>query len=128
MMRTLWRWHAAEETEHRAVAFDVYQAVGGGWLRRTGWFAYVLLMFSMEAALQTAGNLWRDGTLLRLRTARSALAFFFGRDGAIWRCALPLLAYFAPGFHPARETHAPPAESLARQWLADNAAQWRPVR
>ena len=30
----LWLWHAVEETEHKAVAFDVYLAVGGGYVRR----------------------------------------------------------------------------------------------
>ena len=30
----LWLWHAVEETEHKAVAFDVYRAVGGGYVRR----------------------------------------------------------------------------------------------
>lgn len=28
------RWHGAEEVEHRCVAFDVYKAVGGGYLSR----------------------------------------------------------------------------------------------
>ena len=28
-MRRFWNWHAAEEMEHKAVAFDVFRAVGG---------------------------------------------------------------------------------------------------
>ena len=30
----LWLWHALEEAEHKAVAFDVYRAAGGGYVRR----------------------------------------------------------------------------------------------
>ena len=29
-VRDLFVWHALEESEHKAVAFDVYKAVGGG--------------------------------------------------------------------------------------------------
>lgn len=126
-MRTLWRWHAAEETEHRAVAFDVYTALGGGGLRRMAWFCYVFLMFSAEATLQTTINLGRDGSLLKPRTWWSALTFFWGRDGMVWRCALPLLAYFRPGFHPHQERHTTTGTELAARWLADHADQWRAV-
>jgi predicted metal-dependent hydrolase len=34
--RSLWVWHAVEELEHKCVAIDVYNAMGGGYLRRAG--------------------------------------------------------------------------------------------
>jgi uncharacterized protein len=33
-MAQLFLWHAAEEIEHRHVAYDVYQHIGGGYVRR----------------------------------------------------------------------------------------------
>ncbi|MCB0219702.1 MAG: metal-dependent hydrolase, partial [Chrysiogenetes bacterium] len=32
--KNMWLWHAVEETEHKAVAFDVFRAVGGSEARR----------------------------------------------------------------------------------------------
>jgi len=36
----LWRWHLAEEFEHRNVAHDVLKALYPGWLQRLGGFRY----------------------------------------------------------------------------------------
>lgn len=33
-MLRFWRWHAVEELEHKAVAFDLFREVGGGYLLR----------------------------------------------------------------------------------------------
>lgn len=33
-MLDLFRWHAAEEVEHRALVFDVYEHIGGGYALR----------------------------------------------------------------------------------------------
>jgi len=124
MMRTLWRWHAAEETEHKAVAFNLYCALGGSYQRRIGWYVYVLGLFAIEAVMQTSLNLHRDGTLFKPSTWWSALRFAWGRDGLIWRCTAPLLAYFRRDFHPDHN----PNQALAAQWLADHQEDFRVIR
>jgi predicted metal-dependent hydrolase len=130
-MQTLWRWHAAEETEHCAVAFDLYKAIGGNYLWRIRWFAYALLLFVLDAGWQTANNLWHDGTFFKPGTWWSAAKFFWGKKGAIWLCTGPLLAYFRPAFHPGHESESNPAlqaRALAQGWLKNNAKSFRVVR
>ena len=127
-MRTLWRWHAAEETEHRAVAFDLYQALGGNYRWRVRWYLYVLVLFAMDATRQTVLNLWRDNTLFKLGTWWSAATFLLGRDGMVWRCTRPLLQYFRRDFHPDQELLQPAAQTLAGEWLQAHAGSYRVVR
>jgi len=123
-MRMLWRWHCAEETEHKAVAFDVFQALGGTYRQRIGWYAYSMVVFTLECTLQTISNLRRDGTLYKPSTWWSAARCLFGRDGAVWRCTGPLLSYLRRDFHPNQhQNHA-----LAAQWLEDNQEHFRVVR
>jgi uncharacterized protein len=126
-IQTVWYWHAAEETEHRAVAFDVYQALGGGRARRIGWFVYVCAMFTAEASCQTWINLWHDRTWWQLSTWWSAFRFLAGRSGLVWRVAMPLLAYLGPGFHPNQSRTQPPAQVLAQAWLAAHADRYQVV-
>lgn len=130
-MQTLWRWHAAEETEHRAVAFDLYKALGGNHAWRVRWYVYVLVLFTLDASRQTVLNLWRDGTLFKPSTWVDALRFFFGRKGAVWLCAKPLAAYFRRDFHPDHEIEPPAkpsAQDLASQWLKAHATRFRVIR
>jgi uncharacterized protein len=124
MMRTLWRWHAAEETEHKAVAYTLYQTLGGSYKRRIGWYLYVLFLFGLEAVWQTGDNLRRDGTLFKPSTWWSALRFMWGRDGFVWRCTLPLLGYLRRGFHP--DDH--PNQALAADWLESHRDAYRVIR
>jgi uncharacterized protein len=130
-LATLWLWHAAEETEHRAVAFDLYRALGGNYAWRIRWYLQALLLFGFDMVRQTAINLWHDGTLFRPSTWWSAARFAAGRHGAIWHVTGPLLAYFRRDFHPDQESHADPeqtSQGLARRWLASHADRFRVVR
>jgi len=71
-LKTLWSWHSAEETEHKAVAFDVYHALGGGYARRVAWFVYVTILFSIDTFVQTSHCLYRDKQLFRWKTWKNA--------------------------------------------------------
>lgn len=122
-MRTLWMWHAAEETEHKSLAFDVYRALGGGYWRRVLWYLQVSFMFSLDTAIQTTHNLYRDGSLFKATTWFSGLKLWFGRQGLAWHMLPPMLEYLAPSFTPWQHDN----RDLARHWLEQNAGAWQAV-
>lgn len=99
-VRAMLEWHALEENEHKTVAFDVYQTVCGGHLRRIWVMRFV-----------TAGFLFSTitGTLLSLALDRAAYNPFRLLP-SLWRLRRsPWLQpavfrqikdYNRPGFHP----------------------------
>ena len=121
-LATLWLWHSAEESEHRATAFDLYRALGGNQAWRVRWFRLVTRQFLIDLARQTGRNLWHDGAVFQWRTWRSAATFLFGREGVVRSTRAAWRAYLDTDFHP----HHQPAPRSA-QWLRDNAAQFSVV-
>ncbi|AOE87334.1 metal-dependent hydrolase [Pseudomonas sp. TCU-HL1] len=99
-MARLWRWHALEETEHKAVAFDVYNQVCGSHrlLRRAmmmGTFFFVL-----DTTRGLAHMLKRDGLLWNWRVWRDGLSWMWGRNGIFRPLVGTYLDFFKQGFHP----------------------------
>jgi predicted metal-dependent hydrolase len=123
-LRTLWSWHAAEETEHKGVAFDVYRAAGGGYRKRAFWYVYTSVAFWIDTLQQTAHNLRRDGALWRWRTWASVARTWLGRQGMVWSLLGPGLAYLAPRFHPWQHDN----RDLMRMWLESNDTAFRAIR
>ncbi|HWV08841.1 MAG TPA: metal-dependent hydrolase [Pseudomonas sp.] len=99
-MARLWRWHALEETEHKAVAFDVYNQVCGS--RRLLRRAMVMgtFFFVLDTTRGLVHMLKRDGLLWNWRVWRDGLRWTWGKDG-VFR---PLLAtyrdFLRHDFHP----------------------------
>jgi predicted metal-dependent hydrolase len=122
-MKTLWTWHAVEETEHKSVAFDVYRAAGGGYVRRIGWYCYAGILLSLDTVVQTVHNLYRDGSLFKLKTWRSAARFYLGRQGVVRHLLPQCLAYFRPGFTPWQQDN----RLLAERWLSEKSAAYREI-
>lgn len=118
-LQTLWRWHSAEEAEHRCTAFDLFQAMGGTHRERMQTFGLASTLFLLDIGRQTVRNLWHDGSLFRWHTWKSGWRLLFGQDGLIsgnyggWR------AYKSVDFHPRQHD-----TRLAQQWLVDNGGQY----
>jgi uncharacterized protein len=121
-LRALWLWHSAEEAEHKSTAYDLYQALGGSHTWRTRWMRRVTIIFLTDALRQTVLNLYRDQTLLRWSTWRSAWKHLLARDGLLSSSWSAWRAYFRPDFHPSQQE-----SSASHDWLQANHTLWRRV-
>jgi predicted metal-dependent hydrolase len=99
-MQALWQWHAAEEMEHKSVAFDVYRAVGGTEkMRRAGMRqATIFLMLDVLAGL--THMLRKDKKLWSLKLWKEGWQFLFFKGGILRRVWPAYKEYFRDGFHP----------------------------
>lgn len=114
----LWRWHAMEETEHKAVAFDVFQEVTRNWLPLRRYFFRARIMaltsvhFTIDVIRFAAALLEADG-MGRWRARWRVTRFLFGEPGIFRKLGPRYRDWYRPGFHP---------------WDYDNRAkleQWR---
>ncbi len=100
----VWRWHAIEETEHKAVCFDAYEQVLGKGVQayglRVGAFVVANLLFwSLFVPFYTV-MVARGGGLLNLKGWGRVFNLTFGRPGVLRRALPDWLDFFRPGFHP----------------------------
>jgi predicted metal-dependent hydrolase len=101
----LWRWHAMEETEHKAVAYDVFNEVTKDWAprRRYRFRARVMMLVSVHFTLDVirfaAALLEADGTG-RWRARWQVTWFLFGEPGIFRKLGPRYRAWYRPGFHP----------------------------
>lgn len=101
----MWRWHAMEETEHKAVAYDVFMEVTKDWsplqryLRRTISMAIITFFFTRNIARYAARLLEADGYApdAALKAVKN---FVWKKPGIFSRGWKTYLAWYRPGFHP----------------------------
>lgn len=102
-MRALYYWHAVEEIEHKAVAFDVLQKVAGaGYFTRILPMLWVSLMFPLHIFMVMSHMFKVDGFSFWQRTKLWAKGLFwlYGPGGLIPPLLADYFAYYKPGFHP----------------------------
>jgi len=121
-LKLMWEWHAAEESEHRSTAFDLYRALRGDEVWRLRLFRLVTWHFITDVLRQTLHNLWRDGSWKRWSTWRAGSRFLFGEGGVVPAMVGPWRQYLRPDFHPAHQ-----GGEAGTAWLARHSADYRLV-
>lgn len=102
-IRAMYAWHAVEEIEHKAVAFDVFRKVArGGYLTRVLSMLQVSLSFPLHVFVIMQHMFKVDGLRHRAFLWLRGLWWLYGPGGVYPRLLPHYLAYFLPGFHPWR--------------------------
>lgn len=104
--RALWMWHMLEESEHKDIAYDVYQTLNGSYPLRTAGFAIALITIvvlvpfaaTLIPVIRKPTHLvslsyWRD-------VKRSAGLLFGTSDGVYGSTMKHIFDYLRPDFHP----------------------------
>jgi len=101
----MWRWHAMEETEHKAVAYDVFMVAARDWtpwqryLRRTISMAIITYFFTNNIARYAARLLEADGYAPDA-ALKAVKEFVWKKPGIFSRGWKTYFAWYRPGFHP----------------------------
>ena len=107
----LWVWHATEEIEHRAVAFDVYQAVYGDDKIRRMIMRSVTTGFA-SLTLYSATRLFLQDKKKSLPKVGGNIFGFYLLGKVFLQLAPEYLAYFKTDFHPSEIDYT----KLIRYW------------
>jgi uncharacterized protein len=120
-IRAMYAWHAIEEIEHKAVAFDVYQKVAkGGYFVRALALLHESVMFPLHVFLLMDHMFKVDGLKGRWKLWIKGLWWLY-RPGGVYmnlRVLGHFAAWFLPGFHPWKVGRL----DLHEQWTAAYAA------
>lgn len=99
-MLPLWYWHAIEELDHKAVAFDVYHAAKGGYPRRVAWMMFATMGLPSLALLTQSYLLASERRRPDLKAWASGVARYLGPRGHLRKVLPDYLSYYRRDFHP----------------------------
>jgi predicted metal-dependent hydrolase len=100
VMAALWRWHAAEENEHKAVAYDVYRQTGGGYVERAMAMIIATVIFWAKVLEHQIRLMRADRILFSPREWYALFRFLFIDPGGLTSLFRPYFKYYRPSFHP----------------------------
>ena len=104
-IRRLWCWHAAEEIEHKAVAFDTFLFAAHSISPPARWALRCRIMLAstfylLDFMLRGMAEMFRQDGIASFGTWMGFLKFAFVSPGVIRRVLGRYLLWYLPGFHP----------------------------
>ena len=104
-IRRLWCWHAAEEIEHKSVAFDTFLVAARLNSPTRRWFVRVRVMLAatfylFDFMLRGMAEIFRQDGIASVGTWFRFLKFAFVSPGVIRRIMGRYFLWYLPGFHP----------------------------
>jgi predicted metal-dependent hydrolase len=119
VMQQLWDWHAAEEMEHKAVAFDVFRAMGGSEKMRKRAMRQATFFLLLDISIGLIHMLRRDRKFWNRKIWTDGWKFLFAQGGILRRIWPAYKEYYREGFHPwQRDTR-----ELLDLWKSDQVEQ-----
>ena len=106
-MLRLWQWHAIEEVEHKAVAYDTFLAATREMssLRRWALRCQIMALISLQfwyTNFQRMADFFRQDQMNTPRTWWRVAKYLLIRPGMMRRIFWSYVAFYLPGFHPWR--------------------------
>lgn len=107
-IRRLWCWHACEEIEHKAVAFDTFLLAAQSLSPVSRWRLRCSVMvastwYLFDFMFRGVAEFFRQDGIASLGTWLRFLKFALITPGVIRRVLGEYLRWYAPGFHPWRK-------------------------
>ena len=101
----LWRWHAAEEIEHKGVAYDTWLHATQGWSRWKRWKIKSIVMIAttikfFHGRRRGMLELLRQDGLTGPKVWARLAWYAFGNPGMARKILGAWIVFFLPGFHP----------------------------
>lgn len=116
-----WAWHAVEEVEHRAVAFDVYKAMVNDERLRVRTMTQAMLFFIAVNTVRTLILMRVSGNLFNLKAWGKGLNLLWGRPGVLRKIVPTYFAYYRKDFHPSQLVHDQEVEAAKLKYFAEMA-------
>ncbi|MGE8560510.1 MAG: metal-dependent hydrolase [Acinetobacter sp.] len=104
--RAIWMWHMLEESEHKDIAFDIFQTLSNNYVVRIAGFfpALITILVLISAASLLVPFYRHPANLISLsywKDMRRSAGLIFGlKDGVYGSSVSHIFGYLRPDFHP----------------------------